>query len=189
MNMLDESSRKRERLQFKVVLVCLFAVIVMLIAEHCKASEDAESLEDALWLARSCVGEAGWDSVETGECAAILHIYKKRGELNGKGTLWTAKKYSAAIKPGRHHRNTWVRYLDGTRKPKHWPANLKWERYSEKWNRAYWYAVDFLNGEVEDPLPDAMHYGSRIDAHRVPSSWKRIKAPFRNWFWSVGGKK
>ena len=146
----------------------------------------SEPNSEALWLARSCIGEAGWKAHETGECAAIMHIYRKRGILNGKGTLWTAKKYSAAIKPGVHQRNKWVMNLNVSGKPERWPLTLDWDRYEMHWLRTYFQAQLFINNMLRDPTPDAMHYGSSIDHHRAKPNWKRLNKPnFRNWFYKV----
>jgi hypothetical protein len=159
----------------------LLIFLLLLIGEKCFAGED----DTALWLARSAIGECGWDCSETGEAAAIWHVYAKRGIINNKGTLWTARKYSAAIKRGKHQRNKWVVHLSGTEKPLKWPPNLDWGKYCARWIATLEHAKAFIAGEVADPLPDAVHYGSRIDAWRAGKNWRRVKAPFRNWFWRV----
>jgi hypothetical protein len=167
----------------------LFAVLALHTCEP-KEAKSAEAPEDvALWLARSCAGEAGWGAHETGECLAIWHIYKKRSRINGKGLLWTAQKYSAAIKPRPERENRWVLHLnrEGTR-PKHWPRAADWTQFREDWGFILVEADAFLRGERADPLPAAHHYGSIIDRHRAErQGWKYIRTTYRNQFWRVPG--
>lgn len=137
---------------------------------------------DAVWLARSCVGEAGWSAWHTGECAAILHIYKKRAARTGETVTQMAKRYSAAIKPHSGRNNTWVLSLraDGKR-PDSWPRGAKWGRYSYSWQMTLLVVELFLLGMVADPLPMAIHYGASFD---VPAPGSvRIKTIFRNRFY------
>ena len=165
----------------EALVVALLIIFGLLFAGSAVLANDDDS---ALWLARSCAGEAGWGSVESGECAAILHVYRKRAEMHGKTALWIAKRYSAAIKRGGHHRNRWVRHLnrDGT-KPKHWPEGAKWSRYRQRWLDVLAYVERFEAGQIVDPVPGATHYGSPIDTPRP--GMVRIKTPFRNRFYSV----
>lgn len=164
----------------------MFAGVMIIIFSLLLAGSKAFAGDDeALWLARSCIGEAGWNAYSTGECAAIWHVYSKRGEINGKGTLWTARKYSSAIKRGSHQRNKWVMHLNGTERPRKWPRNLNWSKYRERWIKTLSHAKDFVSGVVADPLPVAVHYGSRIDRHRAKNNWRIVDAPFRNLYWRV----
>jgi hypothetical protein len=137
----------------------------------------------ALLLAQSCVGEAGFKSAETGECAAIAHVYLKRSEKSGLSFVRVMRRYSAAIKPGVG--KLWVRNLrhDGL-KPRGWPRHLKWSRYVDDWRAVLNVANAFLAGRVKDPLPNALHYGGWIDRHRLGPAWQRIPVDkFRNWFY------
>lgn len=167
------------------------AVLLVPLVFHACESTAEDKRATAVWLARSCVGEAGWGSVDTGECASMMHLYARRGRLNGRGLLWTALKYSAAIKPGVHHRNRWVRHLQGQHEPKHWPARLDWNRYVQRWEKFYWLAHSFMEGEVSDPTPNTMHYGCVFDAHRARPSWRRVKTPpgYRNMWWDVPAER
>lgn len=140
------------------------------------------SNDTTLWIARSCVGEAGFESAETGECAAIAHIYKKRAALSGMSVLNVARKYSAAIKP---HGKLWVRSLraDGMR-PAGFPERLVWHRYQSKWKAVLKLVEGVLGGTVKDPLPTALHYGGWLDRGRLsPKVWRRIKTKYRNYFY------
>ena len=140
--------------------------------------------DDNLWLARSCIGEAGWRAWESGECAAILHIYKKRTELTGESIAKLASRYSAAIKSHKGKRNKWVLGLTkDADKPKQWPSRLNWERFRFDWVMTQILVDLFMSDMVEDPLPDAMHYGSIIDP--PPLRAKLIKTDFRNRFYKM----
>ena len=136
--------------------------------------------DTAVWLARSCAGEAGFDSYKTGECGAILHVYRKRADARGVTIVEMAKKYSAAIKKHAMGRK-WVRNLrrDGEQ-PEHWPA-AKWRYYRHQWVTLLIYVELFLNGMVPDPTPKAIHFGATFDT--PPTGAKRIKTRFRNVFY------
>lgn len=165
-----------------ILLVTVFLLVAMVTCSIARADND----DTALWLARSCVGEAGWDAYSTGECAAIWHVFRKRGDAAGTGTLDVAMKYSSPIKKGAHRRNRWVMGLGGEERPPGWPPGASWERYRDKWERTLEQAEMFVAGNVDDPLPVAMHFGSVIDEWNVQHNWKRLKSPgFRNRFYSV----
>lgn len=139
----------------------------------------------AEWLARSCVGEAGWDAADSGECDAIMHVYGKRARLLGWPVERVARRYSAAIKPGAHSR-AWVFGLDRSGvKPRGWPRHLRWSAHRERWERTLARADLFLAGRVPDPVPAAEHYGGRMDRHRLDRRvWVRIEGlPYANWFY------
>lgn len=142
--------------------------------------------ETALLLARSCVGEAGFDAAERGECAAIWHVYRKRAELLNKPIDKITRKYSAAVKRGRHnaHRK-WIFGLDATgRKPRGWSSQLDWNRYRMKWLITLALAEQFLSGSIPDPIPQAQHYGGPMDHKLDARQWRRIKTErFANWFY------
>ena len=145
----------------------------------------------ALWLARSCVGEAGFSSGETGECSAILHVYRKRAKLTRFNLYQVVRRYSAAIKKGPHQKRDWVFHLNrkGT-KPKNW-GNLKWKVYKPRWIEILNLCDQFLKNEIPDPLPHADHYGGKMDRHRADQwKWFRLKTPgYSNYFWSVNDPK
>jgi hypothetical protein len=173
----------RENTHFLIMMAIMICLLCMAIDAN--AQDDDTDEHTALWLARSCIGEAGWSSHQTGECAAIMHVYKKRSAIRGTSILATAARYSAAIKPGNHQRNKWVRHLDGLERPKHWPKGADWNKYKNSWMTTRDHAREFVAGNIPDPLPSAMHYGSRIDRHRAQPNWKLLKTPYRNLFWSV----
>jgi hypothetical protein len=167
-----------------IAIVMIVVLILALTAPEAEASSRSKVSTEVL-LARSCVGEAGFDSVESGECAAILHVYKKRSELLREPVRSVSLRYSAAIKRRRGHPNPWVLHLrSDLAKPKRWSKRLKWSEYSERWEAAVVYARKFLEGGVDDPLPAALHYGGRMDKHRLsPRVWAPLVTPYKNIFY------
>lgn len=170
-----------------LIVVCAWILAWLLVAEVCRASEPAgngQRVDLALWLARSCVGESGWDSVETGECAAIAWIYHKRSYmLPGRNYFRAMVEYSAAIKPDQ--RRPWLRRL--TRKgdrPRLLETNINWSYHRKKWMETLAFADKFFRGLVPDPTPEAMHFGGVFDEYRMdPQIWEPIDTGFKNTFW------
>ena len=147
----------------------------------------ADQRSTAVLLAQSCVGEAGFESIDTGECAAILHIYRKRSEVLGWPIEKVVRRYSAAVKERGDHPNSWVLHLnDGGGKPHRWSSRLRWEYHRDRWMAVLNYARAFLRGEVDDPLPQAVHYGGRMDRHRLSMRvWTIIRdTGFLNTFYA-----
>jgi hypothetical protein len=162
----------------------LLTLILMIVLFQCCT---AKAEDTAIWLARSCIGEAGWDSAESGECAAIMHIYRKRAIIRDDTIVSTAKAYSAAIKQRYNRHNPWIMHLSRElTKPAQWPTTASWGQYRERWKLALDLADNFLLGIVEDTCPSAVHYGSRIDrARAINAGWKQVRCGFRNQFWRI----
>ena len=157
-------------------------VLALLLSLPAHAARDAVGL----LLARSCGGEAGLASIESGECAAILHVYLKRAALRGGTLAATVRAYSAAVKRRHGHPNAWIIDLDRTlERPARWPRGLRWSVARPLWGRALDFAEAFLRGEVPDPLPAALHFGGRMDRGRLSAaSWAPIpRTGFRNIFY------
>ena len=174
-----------ERRAVEAERLIFLTIILMLVAWLFAVQARGADPDPALWIARSCAGEAGLDSASTGECAAIAHIYRKRAEMYGRDTLEIARKYSAAIKPRSGHSRRWVLSLVRTgEKPKNWPQGASWARYRESWLELLDYCDRFVAGEIPDPLPEAVHYGGAVDSHRAVG-WYEIKTTFRNRYYSV----
>lgn len=173
-----------------LIVIWAFAVLQSCEPEPVNAQETTEDV--AIWLARSCIGEAGFESAETGECAALMHIYLKRS-LRGKFTLYEiVRKYSAATKKRREHPRKWIFDMSRSfKKPARFPRNLNWKwKHKPQWKRTVRLADDFLLGNVLDPVPEADHYGSIVDEHRaIKAGWIFIRTEFKNQFWAVPGAK
>jgi hypothetical protein len=135
------------------------------------------------WSARSCVGEAGWYALD--ECVALAWVHAKRSRTTGIPYIKMIRRYSAATKPHQRHSRPWLLRLavSGAR-PSGWPQQLRWGRYREAWEVLLERLDEWARGLHPDPLPDANHYGSGMDALLVKHRWYRVAAPseFRNWF-------
>lgn len=164
----------------RVIIFLTLVALALFLADvaHCREADVG------VWLARSCIGEAGWDSEKTGECAALLHIYKKRSVIRKTSILKTARRYSAAIKGRGDHPRPWLLRMDRSgAKPKGWPPHLRWDRFSHSWLKTIALCDLFLFDLIADPIPQAMHYGARID--RPDPAWTRLITPYRNLFYAV----
>lgn len=170
-----------------VKMVLVFAFFSLMLASRSCDCEASGKTDVALWLARSCVGEAGFDSGSTGECAAIASVYRKRADVSRFNLYQVIRKYSAAVKPGPHQSRRWVFHLSrDLGKPKQWNTRLRWSNYRGKWEEVLSVCDDFVDGKVPDPVPLADHYGGWVDRWRArKAGWFKIKTPFRNDFWSI----
>lgn len=166
---------------FSIVLAMLLGFVLTMSLASASEREDI-----AVVLAQSCAGEAGWGADARGECNAQWWIYKKRLKLPAYEG-WTlermVRKYSAAVK---YPQRRWILELnrDGER-PKNWPKGIPWSRYRPRWLSILMLADNFVAGDVPDPSPSALHYGGRMDRHRLcPRSWRRIDTPWAvNFFY------
>jgi hypothetical protein len=100
------------------------------------------------------------------------------------------KNYSAAVKkPNR----PWIveLTLDG-RKPKSWPAHLKWGVHKPILRRALATIDAWAAGRVKSLTPYANHFGGDMDSHRADARcWGTVKAPeyFGNTFYNSNWKR
>lgn len=177
----------------EIKLLLAFGFFFLLVSMHTCSSEASPGKRPdvGLWLARSCAGEAGFDSGLTGECAAIMHLYLKRTKVSGFNMLKVVKKYSAAVKARPNHPRKWILKLSrDLKKPKGWNERTRWLAVRSLWMELLWYCDDFLAGKVPDPLPKADHYGGSPDRDRARrAGWFKLKTDFRNDFWSITDPK
>ncbi len=146
------------------------------------------SPQTRLDLARSCVGEAGFDSGATGECAAIAHVYARRVELaRARGRRMSyrfmVRAYSQPIKTGRR---PWVLALRDSRRPRGLPRAWPWEeRLAGQWAEVLAAVDAWAAGETVNACPRAEHFGAPSDG--APRHWRRIECAreFRNLFYEV----
>jgi hypothetical protein len=179
--------KQADRLERALFLLALVLVIVLMIGTMATDADCSEGDDVALWLARSCVGEAGWDSHATDECAALMHVYLKRSAKGNLTLLEATLKYSGATKKRRNHPRKWLFELGRSdREPDSFPAHLNWLVYRDDWLNTLQIADDFLQGKIADPIPQADHYGSIYDHHRaVKAGWWEMRTDFSNRFYSV----
>jgi len=182
-----------------VVLVCALSGLLLLLALLCSpAHAYDEDPETVLWQARSCVGETHWD-LDT--CTAMAHVHRKRAELRGVSTLFMIRAYSAPVRvapPARsarrasgpvdadaararirhldamaQRRRRWIRLLRPTGpEPDGWPERLSWPRYRARFAEVYRHVGRVLRGEIEDPCPDALHYGGPAWLDATPEGYE-----------------
>ena len=140
--------------------------------------------ETKVWLARSCVGEAGWN---VSECIAISWVYATRyRELNGCTSFLTiVKKYSAAIKERSTHKRPWILGLNlKGNKPDKWPKNISWKIHKKLWFSILSDLDLWIKGQKPNPVIGANHFGGSMD--RPGDYWMIIKPEgytFKNIFY------
>jgi hypothetical protein len=171
-----------------IIMACIWVLLFLIIAKLCEASEPPgprDRVDLALWLARACIGEAGWRSAETGECAAIAHVFHKRSYMAPGRDYFTAmREYSAALRVGIKTR-PWLRNLrrDG-RRPRLLEGQIYWGKHRPLWLKTLELADRFFKGRVLDPTPEALHFGGLMDVKNMdPDQWAIINVNFKNKFW------
>lgn len=126
--------------------------------------------ETKLWLARSCVGEAGFVAYE--ECIGIAWVYAARWRASPRGTTLedVIRGYSAAVKRRSTLRRKWILNLrlDGKR-PKRWPKRLLWSGHRPFWEKILRELDQWAKGRRENPVEGANHFGGKMDTPR--KSW------------------
>lgn len=168
----------------------LFCVLILLFISNKSFSQTKPISENEwtkatkLWLARSCVGEAGFGAVD--ECMGIAWVYAVRSKELDTSLLKIIKKYSAPLK-AKNPKRKWVMQLslDGKR-PKDWSAVLSWKRHKQYWFNLLSALDEWAEGLKENPVEGANHFGSIHDV--TPKRWKQISPKsdlvFRNRFYS-----
>jgi len=141
-------------------------------------------------LAMSCVGEAPWKAHETGECAAIVHLYQYRSEITGIPLRTMARRYSSPLKT---QAKPWLRFLnEAGDQPRYWPKNLSWKKkYRQEWLDTLEVVKKVLDKKIPNPTPGAEHFGMRSDrkflgksSNLRTSGWVRMNTPgFGNVFY------
>jgi hypothetical protein len=173
----------------KWVLLLIIGAAILAGSLLAHAAREDRNIDVGLWLARSCVGEAGFASVDSGECAAILHVYKKRARTTKRHAIYKmAQKYSAAIRLREAHPHNWILGLRrNLKEPTHWNPVLRWRIHRGLWKAVLDHADAFLAGDIPDPIPSALHYGGAMDRGRLSRRvWKPIKGlPFQNTFYEA----
>ena len=173
-------------MKYKDNVIAVIAIVIMVMilsgeiiyALYIKSVSADRRPDVALLLAQSCAGEAGFGSALTGECAAILWVYRKRA-ARVKSTIYiVAQQYSAAIKPKIRHRQPWVIGLNRMATcPDRWQRGLPWRNHKKRWLKLLSLADDFVAGRVADPTPTALHYGGRMDTGLSTKQWEQMYTP------------
>lgn len=159
------------------LLVCLAAVPATAAAQG-----------PALALARVCVSEAGWQSVQSGDCAAIAHVLRRRSSV-GRVTRGIVCQYSPRSCNKRRRVRRWIAHLrPDMRRPDYWPRGSSWARRRPAWRETLAHAARLVRGERLDRCrrpPD--HWGARwftVNARRY--GWERVQCgPTLNAYWRI----
>ena len=165
-----------------VVAIVVFAMVFAHVLDACTARADDEPAY--VTLARTCVSEASWGAIESGDCAAIAAIGKRVGDGDVARGL---RRYArAAHNTARTDRRRWVSHLDGTlNEPEGWPSNLSWDVHSPRWEHALEGSKMILSGEIRHQcLETPWHWGGPMDLPRaLRNGWRVIYCgPTKNFF-------
>jgi hypothetical protein len=159
------------RLAMAAVVVCLLlSSDARVEADMAPPIPEEQFTEDThLALAQAWLDEAGWTAYK--EHAAIAHTLANRWWMESKRILGyrfekMIKQYCTGMHPAKPHyhgkrlvrnhrkpRQVWIHELNmqGT-KPKHFPRNLNWSDYSEKWSDLLIRAKLWSIGAIADPF-------------------------------------
>lgn len=154
--------------------------------------EDEWNEETRIWLARSLIGEVGWE--RPAEQTAVAWVYANRARKLERYTfLQMVRKYSAAVRLPGKRRQPWVFELQlNKQKPKYWPGFIKWKGHHDQyWLNTLSLIDRWQAGEIPNYCPTANHFGSYHDSLRAEAlRWTRIECivpeggkRFRNRFY------
>ena len=143
-----------------------------------------------LILAQSCVGEAGFPSADSGECAAIAWVYLKRlRQVRRAGHSMTyaemVRRYSQPI---RHRRHLWIVSLRADlERPRGWPRRWPdWDQhFRERWQSVLDAVDRWASGDVPDACPRANHFGATTDRPSPRLRRARCHIRTRNIFYRL----
>lgn len=136
--------------------------------------------EDALWLARICVHEAGWSSPE--DCRAIWRVFERGARRHRTTPIGFARMYSRTVFDGtRRDPRGWITRLDASgNEPEGYPQFVErgdarrrlrhrhppWSNYRADWLRVLAESERIVRGEVHARCrPD--DWGGAMDAERA----------------------
>ena len=178
-----------------VVAIVVFAIVLAQGLDACTARADEEPAH--VTLARTCVSEASWNAIESGDCAAIAAVAKRvgRGDV-ARGLRLYAR---SAHNQNRRDARRWVAFLGNysalsnssteanyPEAPEGWPAHLSWERHAPYWQHVLDGAQRILSGEIQHRCTETpWHWGGAMDRWRaVRNRWRQIDCgPTHNEFW------
>lgn len=168
-----------------MVLFAILALFTLVLRVGAQDSDETET------LARICAAEAGWDPT-TGDCAAIVHLLRRRAARRRLSVDQLARAYSSEHFDARRERRRWVlgltlgAALPDAPPPDGWPERLAWPPYRRAWARM----LGVVRAPGADPCRgDAEHWGMRIghDLERARrAGWRMLDCgPTLNAFWST----
>ena len=148
--------------------------------------------EARIWLARSLIGEVGWD--RPAEQTAVAWVYANRAKkLNQYTYLQMVRQYSAAVRKPGQRRQPWVFELQlNDHRPKYWPNYIEWkDHHSQYWLDTLDLIDQWQAGKIPNYCPTANHFGSYHDSLKAEAlRWTRVECivpeggkRFRNRFY------
>lgn len=150
----------------------LLAALAALLATSSAEAQRAYRAPDHLTLARVCVHEAGWESVD--DCAAIWEVLRAGAERGGYSVRVYALAYSGRALRGQTSR-PWVAELneEGSR-PRSWPTTWQgrphpgWGAFRTRWLALLEACRLIVAGEVRSSCEDQPHdWGGPVDDRRA----------------------
>lgn len=170
----------------KILLgVVVSSATLAAVLDSCAARADEEPAH--VTLARTCVSEASWTAIESGDCAAIATIARRVGR--GDVALGLRRYARSAHNQNRRDSRRWVAFLGNSpEKPEGWPERLSWEHHVPAWEHVLDGSQRILNGEIHHRCTEEpWHWGGAADHWRaVRNRWRRIDCgPTRNEFWRL----
>lgn len=180
-------------------LILLIMIVGGVLARNAPAMAQAElqpewNDDTRLSLGQCMVAERRWDREDRTEHAAIAHVLLRRWrryrEMHPGSTYsfdQMIRQYCAvhrASDPSPHQR--WVRNLPWgpmETDPGMDPEETDWHNYTDDWDRTRETVTLFEQGELRDPLPHAMQWGSTSDGNPHGGS------PLPRVVMSVGGRR
>ena len=131
----------------------------------------------------------------TSDVIAIAHVLAKRARQAGVTAAEMARRYcrihrdaARGIERVRPHRR-WILELTWHPRqpqPASWPGG-RWEQTRDAWRKVQLLVVLVATGELDDPCPDAFHWGGSMDGRPTRTAPVSCGAT-RNLFWSRPGK-
>ena len=153
--------------------IIFFIILVLSLPVSAKAPLPEEQLQksDYVWLARSMVAEAGWESER--DHIAIAYVLARQWRMQQK--RWPKLRFRDLMFRyvkglGGHRREytirqRWIRSLSpAMTEPDHWPKRASWERHRPLWAATLVRVEQWAQGRLPDPCQgDAWHWGGTMD--------------------------
>jgi len=199
MNNLDLYIRTERRLNmaFNSVIILLILSVLFYLIQQCDAEEAHADDLTALRLVQCIRAECDSCSKNPDEPAAIAHVILKRMTQYNDNPSWSNgyaynipktlsyDEYIIAYCSVFDHRSS-LYYSDRATKILESTFMRPLHGKPAWWGRMQQWANKFLQGEIPDPLPRAMHWGGDMDIARAKrAGWTRIAGPpeYSNTFW------
>lgn len=171
-----ESMLQRSRAVLIGALVLVVGFLALSISLRARADEQEPPAN--VLLARLCVNEAGWNTLD---CAAIGHIRMRSARTNDRDIraelLYQhgarSLRIDRATNVQSNDRRPWIGDLYGQRAPRYWPSNIEWDSQGlPRWSMVLEMATGVIAGTEPDPCrqgrirPNTWG-GPEVDAERL----------------------